>query len=102
MRNTSVLSESKSIDEKVNNKDLFDLEKSNNFEYKSTYKYQTSEVEKFIPVRNSLSQDKNFLKEYQDYIYGSAVKPIVENDEIIFDEISGKWKLIKESENYKY
>lgn len=100
MRNTTVLSESKSIDEKET--DLFDLEKSSNFEYKSAYKYQTSEVEKFIPEKKSLSQDKNFLKEYQDYICGSVVKPIVENDEIIFDEISGKWKLIKESENYKY
>lgn len=98
MRNTTVpLIESEPKSSSFKNKslsdeDFFNLESGKLPENTITYKFQTTGIEEFITVATPEPKPvEDYLKEYQNYLLGN--KEVIKKEEIIFDEVSKKWKL---------
>lgn len=94
MRNTVVSLSEEPLSEKK--KDPFNLEISKESLETTTYKYENIDLEELKIPEPKTTED--YLKKYQENMNNSSVKPLVEREDIVFDQITGSWKLVKQSE----
>lgn len=75
--------------------DKIDLEPTQLKQYGSKYLYNPVEVYKYVPkVKVTTNDPEHYLREDN--------QPVFEKEQLVLDETTGKWHLVKESQAFSY